>query len=182
MSTPSVPQLAQDINTANVNTTGTVPWTGATGLKYIVQSLTSLAQERGFMVAQDLSGLALLGGSDTKLAVVEGKGIYKFNPSGFAPLPGSVQAFGGGVWELLFDMSAFNAPYYEQFGDGALTTIPIEHNLNSIYPDITVYNVLNTPYTIDTSYTVEIVDANNINLIYSTAPASVSRMVKIKSA
>jgi len=185
--TTSIPVIGSMINNAEINTTGVVQYQGSGGLKEILASITSTVLFRGmYVIPYEANGdinygaVSLLGGSDAKIAMLQGAGIYVFNNNGSVP---GISANSGGSWVLWMPI-AVDGEYSQVFGDGTSTSFDIVHNLNTLYPTVLIYSGVNVglPYTLITAgFTVKVLTANSINILYGSVPISAGQIAVIKA-
>lgn len=152
-SVPVVRRLIEDAVKPN--------YSGTDGLASMLSNILDIAADRGLMNAADLTALAQLGGVDGALAIVPGVAIYKFTPSSIVALPDTDIRGVGGTWQYIAAVSP--APYRRVIGDGTVSVFTITHNLNTLWPTVSVFNTLGgLPYELTTNYTLSVTDANTI--------------------
>jgi hypothetical protein len=177
----SLPVIRQQIGNADVNSTNLVKWVGVNGLENITSEIVDVIRDRGFMVVDDLTQLSLLGYNDTALVVVDGYGFYVFNPNVPTPVPPtSILANGGGVWDLL--SRSVPEAFVAVIGDNVSTSFTLTHNLNTLYPTVSIWNTAGgTPYTLSTAlFTITADSANAITVSRSPAIGNNSFTVVVK--
>lgn len=184
MYSPSAVQ--QLIDNALVNQTGTIQYEGVGGQQEILTDINDGILERGVMyipVKSDGTAntdfLSTLSGGVAKMALVQESGLYAYNPNGSV---NGVPAANGGTWELV--TCVLEPPLVVNLGSGQ-TEYEIEHNLNTLYPAVTIFSISNTmsglpmtqiPINADNA-TITVEDANNITI---TFPSNTAKNMRVK--
>lgn len=165
---PGPVSIQQDIDAAGNNRKPA--WNGTGQLKQITTNLTTLLKERGVLVVGDTTALALISGADSHLVFVEDQGLYYFDANSTTPIPaGSIQA-PNGLWRLLI---ATPFPQYtEVVGDGTNDTFDIDHDLDTLYPDVQALQTGGGLAYIPVDFDYSVTSANQIAVTFPAPPAS----------
>jgi hypothetical protein len=130
---------------------------------------------------QFLSGIAYtwaggIGISGSTVSVAAGTGLTQDTDGLSLSVPVSVANGGTNATTAAAARTSLGVPgrFATNVGNGSLTTLPVAHNLGTLDVVVAVYrsNALIEP-------DVNLVDSNNLNLVYSVAPAASDRVVVI---
>lgn len=168
------------IDTGSISQTGNIEWTGDNGLKAIVTYINKNTSAFGVKTVDTLTQLGLMSGEDANLVSVKGVGLYRFNPNASQALPTSIGGVNG-IWMLETSYSATNK-YQKTIGNGYNTYILIKHNLNNLYPNVTLWDITGVEpqlYNIG-NVTVVSVDTNTIGLTFGVAPTLNQYLVNVQ--
>lgn len=181
----SIFTIQQWLNQSEINTTGRVQWAGENGEYAILSAMNDNMLSRGIYAipynssgTPDFATLGSLSGGDTRFAIVQGAGLYRYNPDGQNPAVTSLGAFGGGVWDLWM-LSVKPQDTLSQ--NAGTTTYTITHTQNTTTPTILVYkkNLSGQPGVLDTTGTITIISSSSFSLVYGL-PTTTDFFVVVK--
>lgn len=153
--TPSdVQNLITNITSTNVN------WTGGNQIKPIIEYINANTAIYGIIVVSTIADLP--------------SPVY-----GETPMVGCVLTDGtnNGIWAIVgstWTQMASNENYQETIGDGINKTYHITHGLNVDYPSVDIYNLSDKKLVNDSAIEVRALDANMVEIYFSSAPPNVN--------
>ena len=167
MNNETISGLGTAIENADRNSTGKLTWDkDSRGLKFLFELVSRILWKRGVLNATNVESLSFIRGADASLVLVPKKGLYQFNLSNHPKTADDIQASGGGLWvKVLSDHPSYSK---RLLGIISGTDTTIEHNLDTLFPNVHAYIVKNggNERLQEPSYTITTIDSKSFKITW----------------